>query len=224
MPASAECAAVMAAGATGRCWKGSIPISARKGAQELTIAWNESRGSVGGQNCTQGQGCNGTFPGIAQQAYTADDLPNNNISGPLQMVQINACPTAACLAQGNSLPLGAGAPPVAVTIGLRGALENAHLSTPSTMGPLALGHPVRSKTFLTTRHTNSLGNARLSLQATRLLWSLRESTGAFSERPRHRLVQHTANSATTTGQCTTRPILPVGLASRRGIRGLSAYT
>jgi Putative Flp pilus-assembly TadE/G-like len=124
VPAPPECAAVLA-GASGRCWIGSIPVSARAGAQELHIAWNESRGTVGTQDCTKGQGCNGTFPGIVQQAYTADDLPRHNISGPLQIVQINSCPSSACLGEGNSLPLGASAPPVAVTIGLKGALQNA---------------------------------------------------------------------------------------------------
>ena len=135
VPAPAQCAAVFANGATGTCWTGSIPINAKAGAQRLTMSWNESTGTVTGQgNCGNGNGCNGTFQngGWIQQAYTADDLPTHNISGPLQIVQINACPSAACLAQGNSLPLGASAPPVAVTIGLKGALQNAQNATDAT--------------------------------------------------------------------------------------------
>jgi hypothetical protein len=127
VPAPPECAAVMAGGATGGCWMGSIPISARIGAQRLTISWNESRGSVNGEDCTKGNGCNGVFESGAfvQQAYTADDLPSHNISGPLQLVQITSCPDPSCVSPGNSLPLGAGAPPISVTIGLKGALRNA---------------------------------------------------------------------------------------------------
>jgi hypothetical protein len=133
VPPSAECAAVMAAGAVGKCWTGLIPISARAGAQRLRINWNVSEGTITGQgDCSKGNGCNGTFPGFVQQAYTADDLPAHNISGPLQAVQISACPDASCLAQGNSLPAGAGAPQIQVTIGLKGALRNALNATDAT--------------------------------------------------------------------------------------------
>jgi hypothetical protein len=129
VPAPPECAAVMAGGATGKCWIGSIPISAKAGAQRLTMSWHESRGSVPGYggDCTKGQGCNGNFQngGYVQQAYTADDLPTHNISGPLQLVQITSCPDPSCVSQGNSLPLGASAPPISVTVGLKGALRNA---------------------------------------------------------------------------------------------------
>lgn len=130
VPESPECAAVHAAGAVGTCWKGPIPILPKRGAQRLTIHWNESTGHVGTEDCGKGNGCNGTFPGFAQQAYTADDLPGNNISGPLSLVQITSCPTAACLGPGNSLPLGTNT--LAVTIGLKGALENAQNASDPT--------------------------------------------------------------------------------------------
>jgi hypothetical protein len=132
VPASTECAAVMAGGATGKCWKGTIPIRPRQGAQGLTIAWNEAEGVVAGKDCSKGQGCNGTFPGFAQQAYTADDLPTHNISGPLQLAQISSCPNPSCLSPGNSLPTGTGAPAIAVTIGLKGALQNAQNASDPT--------------------------------------------------------------------------------------------
>jgi hypothetical protein len=126
VPAPPECAAVMT-GATGRCWTGLVPIKARNGAQGLTMTWQVTTGTINGKDCTKGQGCSGTFDAGAfvQQAYTADSLPTHNISGPLQFVQITSCPNPSCVAQGNSLPLGAGAPPVSVTIGLQGALRDA---------------------------------------------------------------------------------------------------
>jgi hypothetical protein len=127
VPAPPECAAVMAGGATGGCWIGSIPISAKAGAQRLTMSWQVTTGTIDGRNCTRGQGCRDVFEGgrYVQQAYTADDLPTHNISGPLQLVQITSCPDPSCVSPGNSLPLGGSAPPVSVTIGLKGALRNA---------------------------------------------------------------------------------------------------
>ncbi len=125
VPAPPECAAVLAGGATGRCWTGLIPLSAKAGAQQLTMSWQVTTGTLNGKDCTKGQGCNGTFENGAfvQQAYTADDRPAHNVSGPLQFVQLTS--GASCVGQGNSLPLGASAPPVCVTIGLKGALRNA---------------------------------------------------------------------------------------------------
>jgi hypothetical protein len=127
VPAPPECAAVMAGGATGGCWIGSIPIRAKAGAQRLTMSWPTARGTINGRDCTKGQGCHDVFEAGAyvQQAYTADDLPTHNISGPLQLVQITSCPDPSCVSPGNSLPIGAVAPPVSVTIGLKGALRNA---------------------------------------------------------------------------------------------------
>jgi hypothetical protein len=127
VPAPPECAAVMAGGATGGCWIGSIPIRAKDGAQRLTMSWQVTTGTINGKNCTKGQGCNDVFESgrYVQQAYTADDLPTHNISGPLQLVQITSCPDPSCVSPGNSLPIGAAAPPISVTIGLEGALRNA---------------------------------------------------------------------------------------------------
>jgi hypothetical protein len=124
-PPPTECAAVMAGASSGRCWTGLVPIRAKAGAQGLTISWQVTTGTINGKDCTKGQGCNGTFEGgaFAQQPYTADSLPTHNISGPLQFVQVTSCPDPSCVAQGNSLQLGAH--DVSVTIGLQGALRDA---------------------------------------------------------------------------------------------------
>jgi hypothetical protein len=124
VPAPPECAAVMA-GTSGRCWTGLVPISAKAGAQPLTMNWEVSTGTINGKDCTKGSGCSGVFDSGAyvQQPYTADDRPTHNISGPLELVQITSCPDPSCVAQGNSLQLGANT--VSVTIGLKGALRNA---------------------------------------------------------------------------------------------------
>jgi Putative Flp pilus-assembly TadE/G-like len=132
VPPPPECAAVLGNGATGKCWHGLIPIRAKQGAQQLVISWNESRGTVTGQgDCTKGNGCNGTFPGTAQQAYTADDLPTHNISGPLAAVSLTTCDgDPSCLTPANSLPLGTRN--VQVTLGLKGALRNAQNAADAT--------------------------------------------------------------------------------------------
>ena len=134
VPPPPECAAVMAGGAIGGCWTGLIPIRPKNGAQRLTMSWSTTRGTINGRDCTKGQGCSGVFEGGAfvQQAYTADDLPTHNISGPLQLVEITSCPDPSCVSPGNSLPIGSAAPPVSVTIGLKGALRNAQNAADAT--------------------------------------------------------------------------------------------
>src|SRR5919197_3922431 len=98
------------------------------------MSWQVTTGTIGGKDCTKGQGCNDVFESGAyvQQAYTGDDLPTHNISGPLKLVQVTSCPDPSCVAQGNSLFLGASAPPVSVTIGLTGTLRNAANAADST--------------------------------------------------------------------------------------------
>src|SRR5262249_14742438 len=63
VPASQECAAVMAGGASGQCWKGQIPVNAFAGAQPLTMSWQVTQGTINGKDCTKGQGCSGVFEG-----------------------------------------------------------------------------------------------------------------------------------------------------------------
>ena len=134
VPPSAECQAVMAGGASGQCWKGTIPISALTGAQQLTMGWQTSVGTIGNKDCTKGQGCSGNFEsgGVIQQAYTADARPSHNISGPLSRVQVLGCTSSTnCpVVDANSLPLGTNK--IAVTIDVKGALQNAANATDPT--------------------------------------------------------------------------------------------
>jgi hypothetical protein len=134
VPPSAECAAVMAGGASGQCWKGSIPISALAGAQRLTMSWQTAVGTINGKDCTKGQGCSAPFEGGAfvQQAYTADDRPTSDISGPLARVQILGCtsPTNCPVVDANSLVIGTRT--IAVSVDLKGTLQNAQNATDST--------------------------------------------------------------------------------------------
>jgi hypothetical protein len=134
VPPSAECAAVMAGGASGQCWKGSIPISAMAGAQRLTVSWQTSVGTINGKDCTKAQGCGDVFEGGGwiQQAYTADDRPSNNISGPLARVQILGCtsPVNCPVVDANSLGLGTHT--IAVSVDVKGALQNAQNASDPT--------------------------------------------------------------------------------------------
>ena len=135
VPQTAECSAVLAGGAFGQCYHGSIPISAFAGAQRLQMSWKVIDGNITGQgDCTKGNGCNGTFQngGWVQQAYTGDSRPNSNISGPLARVQILGCTTSTNCPRvdANSLPIGTNK--IAVSLDIQGALQNAQNATDST--------------------------------------------------------------------------------------------
>jgi Putative Flp pilus-assembly TadE/G-like len=135
VPQSPECTAVKANGAVGTCWRGSIPISAYAGAQQLTMNWTVSQGSITGSgDCTRGSGCKGTFDGggAVQQAYTGDNRPSSNISGPLARVQILGCTTSTnCpTVDANSLPRGTNK--IAISLDLQGALKDAQNATDPT--------------------------------------------------------------------------------------------
>ncbi|MFY9579610.1 MAG: pilus assembly protein TadG-related protein [Gaiellaceae bacterium] len=134
VPPSAECAAVQAGGASGQCWKGSIPISALAGAQPLTVSWQTNQGTINGKACGNGKGCSGTFEtgAVIQQAYTANDNPSNNLSGPLARVQILGCtsPTNCPVVDANSLVIGTRT--IAVSLDLKGVLQNAQNASDTT--------------------------------------------------------------------------------------------
>jgi hypothetical protein len=133
-PPTAECAAVLAGGATGTCWRGSIPISALAGAQRLTMSWDVAEGTMTSYgDCSKGK-CHDPFEGGAwvQQAYTADDRPSNNVSGPLARVQILGCtsPTNCPIVDANSLVIGTRT--IAVSADLKGQLQNAQNASDPT--------------------------------------------------------------------------------------------
>ena len=94
--------------------------------QPLTMSWQTVVGTINGKDCTK-KACSGTFEtgGVIQQAYTANDNPNNNLSGPLARVQILGCtsPTNCPVVDANSLVIGTRT--IAVSVDLKGVLQNA---------------------------------------------------------------------------------------------------
>jgi hypothetical protein len=135
VPQTAECTAVLAKGAFGQCYRGSIPIRAYNGAQQLQMNWKVIDGNITGQgDCTHGNGCNGTFEngGAVQQAYAGDNRPSSNISGPLARVQVLGCTTSTNCPNidANSLPRGTNK--IAISIDLQGAFKDAQNATDST--------------------------------------------------------------------------------------------
>jgi hypothetical protein len=121
-----QCAALAG---SGTCWRSdAIPIPSGAGALPLTMTWKETAGTVNGNNCTNGQGCGGSFQGGAtiQRSFSAIDTA----SGPIKAMTIYKCDgisgpgCAGGVFDVQSFQIGT-THAFSVAIGIAGALQNA---------------------------------------------------------------------------------------------------
>ena len=101
---------------TGR-WEGSVPIAPGTGPAPITLNWEETAGTQGGNTCSTSGGnkCKGTF-GVVQRSFSAGDA----YSGPIKVAQVWESGAFGA----NSFQLGT-THSLAVRIGVAGTLQNA---------------------------------------------------------------------------------------------------
>ena len=122
---STECQALEPA-APATCWRGTISIPAASGGNPITMAWEETSGTQGGNTCKTGNGnkCKGNFEG--GQTVVRPHAASTTTSGPIKAVQIYDCGGGAgCATYGlQSFQIGT-SHSLSVKIAIAGALHNA---------------------------------------------------------------------------------------------------